>query len=69
MTFKDWLKLRKGKNSAIGDLANDVETDKCFPDTDILHTMVEHLEGHDADDKAIKVLKSSYYGWKRENKG
>lgn len=42
--FKDWILKYKGKDSIKGDLANDIYSDKDFPDTEDIEKIKSYLE-------------------------
>ncbi|WBX80154.1 YozE family protein [Virgibacillus salarius] len=68
MSFKEWLMHFKDVDRPIGDLANDIAKDGCFPDTSDKEKILEHLEQHNAMDAAIITFEYVYSFYKEDTK-
>ncbi|AUJ23149.1 YozE family protein [Virgibacillus dokdonensis] len=68
MNFKEWLMHFRNVDRPIGDLAIDVENDKCFPDTNDEDEIREHLESHNAMDAALDTFEYVYSFYKEDTK-
>ncbi len=73
MTYKEWILRHVGKDTPLGDLANDISSDKCFPDTSSKSEILDHLTGvqHHACSAAIDIFNrswSSYRAYVRTHK-
>ena len=60
LTFRDWLSRHKRRDSPLGDLANDVQHDRCFPDAGDLQTFILHVMRHGGCFDAIRTVR---YAW------
>lgn len=71
ITFTDWLRGHKNRNSPLGDLASDMVRDKTWPLYDKLKDYENYLNFHNATLDAIEALKRAWrtYGayLKRKN--
>lgn len=65
MTFKNWLFRLKGKDTPIGDLANDVFHDASFPEDDSYAEILNHLKRHNACKEAIKTFNTAWKYYQR----
>lgn len=45
MTFKEWIIRHKGKDTPLGNLADDVSRDKDFPEENTKEAILDHLTG------------------------
>ncbi len=70
MTFRDWLRLFREDDNAVGDLARDVAADRCFPGPvrgrDYRERYEDHLVRHDATPAAIEALHKAWAAYQLE---
>jgi 5-methylcytosine-specific restriction endonuclease McrA len=67
--FYNWLKKQKERDDPIGDLANDVSTDKSFPtEVDSYKTIKNHMIFKRDCDEAIQALKEAFDEFNIKNK-
>ena len=66
MNFFEWLLTQQKRDDPIGDLAQDVKTDKCFPkDAQTLKDVENHLKfRHRADRDALQALRGAWKEYK-----
>lgn len=60
ITFTDWLKMHKNRNSPLGDLATDMLRDKQWPSFNSLKDYQSHLSFMHASMGAIEALKRAW---------
>lgn len=65
ISFSDWLKRHKNRNSPLGDLASDMMDDKTWPSYSTLEEYVEYLEFKGAYYRAVETLKEAWKTYKR----
>lgn len=64
MTFERWLRKQINRPDPIGDLANDVRQDKCWPMRASLGDLLAHLEGrHSARPRTLGALRQAWREW------
>lgn len=66
MTFKEWVLRHKGKNTPLGDLADDVARDKTFPEENTKEAILVHLTGPtiSACPEAIDTFKRAWTSYR-----
>jgi YozE SAM-like fold/Glyoxalase superfamily protein len=64
LSFTDWLKKHKNRNSPLGDLATDVISDKEWPSYNTLREYETYLNFRLADWAAIEALKRAWRSYK-----
>ena len=60
MTFKTWIKEFRGHDSAIGDLADDINRDKEFPSSKKFEKIAEYLISKRACSGAIDAFTKAF---------
>jgi len=60
ITFTDWLKKQKNRDSPLGDLANDMLNDTTWPENDSLDGYRSHLRSFNASREAIETLEKAW---------
>lgn len=68
MKFKEWLMHFKNVDRPIGDLAKEVSSDKCFPNTSDKEEILAYLENHNAMDAVIDTFEYVYVFYKEDTK-
>lgn len=67
MTFKKWLESHNKKETAIGDLARDIDRDVSFPKVNNMGLILSHLKYMGACPDAIKTFKEAWKQYTTEN--
>lgn len=66
MTFKKFILHFSKVNLPIGDLANDIEGDKEFPDSNNYTELRNYLELHNACPQALDTFDNAFEYYKKE---
>ncbi|MBC9911031.1 YozE family protein [Chitinophaga varians] len=64
LSFSDWLKRHKNRNSPLGDLAKDTLRDRQWPENNSLEEYVDYLNSRNAYFAAVDALRSAWKSYK-----
>lgn len=65
ITFTEWLKRHKNRNSPLGDLASDMLRDESWPERDNVDAYISHLGIRRASWRAIETLQAAWKSYRR----